>query len=532
MSIRAGILKGLVLCSALMALVFLFVVPPLWGEPRSEGGSRVEPFIQNTVRPYSILSSLGLLGHTSSPDLIAPTSSELFLLPTSTGMRSHTTAFAEENSVVFSEFIAPSEGATSTIQNILAMPTSSSILMFTSSTEAVVSSTLPVDVTPPLVINSATATPEIWVFTVGAGTPVNIKIEPTLCAITSSTPSRVARINELAWMGTVNSFTDEWVELYNTSSSSLSLAGVQLVASSSKSLFSVRFDGNDTIPANGYFLLERTNDTSVPNLTADKIYTGALNDDDEVVELFDVGCNSLDRIDFKKDFPAISINIDRRSMELKQDGTFALYEGDIDATSGIFGSPKRENSNFILETTSSTVEVVASSTEIIEVVPQISNVSSTPRVVINEILFDGVGSDKGKEFVELYNLSDIDQDLKGWSLRLLKTGATSTTSLAVFGDNSSDVVIIPQRGFLLVGLNSYDAANFNTITADVRRSNVLPNGEDEASILLFDANKNEVDPVVYTASSIAIEGQSLQRSEIGIFVISDVPSPQNTFFAP
>ncbi|MBI5420969.1 MAG: lamin tail domain-containing protein [Parcubacteria group bacterium] len=495
-------------------------------------------------------------------------------------------SFLEENKPIFSEFVAPKEDTTLPIQNVLVLSLGSSTSFSASS------STVPIDIAPSSTQDITTGTQPL-----SNNTPVSISILPPLCTGVSSTPvgslsnlpSRAVRLNEIAWMGTTGSYTNEWMELYNTTSSSYSLAHAQLIASSSKSLFSIRFGDSDVIPPFGYFLLERTNDTSVPNIVADKIYTGALTDEGEVIELFDSGCNSVDRVDFKNDFPVVSKNTDRRSMELKQDGFFGLYEGDVDGVSGIFGTPKRQNSipiqiSFTTTSTGSLVDVsnfsaststsdVASSTttstnEIVEIVasstPSSTNdgvvatstvdtqnasssdsissfASSTElvasstvvvapplysNIIISEILFNPIGSDKGKEFVELYNPFDTEQNLKGWALRLLKTGATSTTSLATFGDSSSDTVIVSQHGFLLVGLNSYDAANFGGVTANVRRSSVLPNGEDGVSVILLDANKTEVDRVTYTAQAITKEGQSLERNTQGIFVIQETPQPQ------
>ena len=52
-----------------------------------------------------------------------------------------------------------------------------------------------------------------------------------------------------------------------------------------------------TIPAGGYFLLERTDDGSVPGVTADQIYTGALGNAGEVLALRDGGAVLHDSVD-------------------------------------------------------------------------------------------------------------------------------------------------------------------------------------------------------------------------------------------
>ena len=88
-------------------------------------------------------------------------------------------------------------------------------------------------------------------------------------------------INEIAWMGTTNSVNDEWIELHNNGSSSVSLEGWSLVAS----------DGSPNIPLSGtisageYVLLERTDDNVVPGVTALVLYTGALSNTGEHLKL-------------------------------------------------------------------------------------------------------------------------------------------------------------------------------------------------------------------------------------------------------
>jgi phosphatidylserine/phosphatidylglycerophosphate/cardiolipin synthase-like enzyme len=97
-------------------------------------------------------------------------------------------------------------------------------------------------------------------------------------------------INEVAWMGTTANTADEWVELYNTTGSSVSLTGWMLAATDGTP--SVSLSGS--IAAYGYYLLERTDDTSVPGITADKIYTGAMGDGGELLQLRDSGSTLID----------------------------------------------------------------------------------------------------------------------------------------------------------------------------------------------------------------------------------------------
>jgi len=97
-------------------------------------------------------------------------------------------------------------------------------------------------------------------------------------------------INEIAWMGTTGSSSNEWIELYNTTGSSISLTSWTL--KSTDNTPSVTLSGS--IGPYGYYLLERTDDNTIPGITADKIYTGAMTDTGELLELRDSSTTLID----------------------------------------------------------------------------------------------------------------------------------------------------------------------------------------------------------------------------------------------
>jgi phosphatidylserine/phosphatidylglycerophosphate/cardiolipin synthase-like enzyme len=97
-------------------------------------------------------------------------------------------------------------------------------------------------------------------------------------------------VSEVAWMGTTSSSANEWIELYNTTSSSVSLTGWTLNAVDGTPSISL----TGSIGAYSYYLLERTDDNSVPGITADKIYTGAAGDGGEQLVLRDGSSNVID----------------------------------------------------------------------------------------------------------------------------------------------------------------------------------------------------------------------------------------------
>src|SRR3989338_4194837 len=106
-------------------------------------------------------------------------------------------------------------------------------------------------------------------------------------------------INEVAWMGTAISANNEWMELHNDGTSSIALDGWKLESVSGGP--SIVLAGS--VSACGFFLLERTDDTSVPNISADAIYTGALSNAGEHLVLRDAASTTVDEIQASSGWP-------------------------------------------------------------------------------------------------------------------------------------------------------------------------------------------------------------------------------------
>lgn len=111
-------------------------------------------------------------------------------------------------------------------------------------------------------------------------------------AVTAATLHDVTII-QVAWMGTVNSANDEWLQLHNNTGSAVNLSGWTLSAADGTP--SINLSG--VIPAGSDFLLERTDDTSMPQVPADLIYSGALSNDGENLSLFDDSAHLIDQVD-------------------------------------------------------------------------------------------------------------------------------------------------------------------------------------------------------------------------------------------
>ena len=99
-------------------------------------------------------------------------------------------------------------------------------------------------------------------------------------------------INEIAWMGTVDSSTNEWIELAN-SGGAVDLTGWILRIEGKKD---IALSGS--ISAGEYYLIERTDDSTVPNIPADLAtsFGTGLSNDGALLILLDSSGAEVDRI--------------------------------------------------------------------------------------------------------------------------------------------------------------------------------------------------------------------------------------------
>ncbi|PIP22618.1 MAG: hypothetical protein COZ91_00660 [Candidatus Nealsonbacteria bacterium CG_4_8_14_3_um_filter_39_7] len=152
---------------------------------------------------------------------------------------------------------------------------------------------------------------------------------PCLC-FASAKPLDVA-INEIAWMGTKTSANDEWLELYNKSNQDINLEGWVLKANDGSP--EIKLKGS--ILSLGYFLLERTDDNTLPAIKADQIYKGALGNNGEKLELYDNLGTLIDSVDCHSKWLA-GDNSSKQTME-RANNNWQTSENPG-------GTPKAENS--------------------------------------------------------------------------------------------------------------------------------------------------------------------------------------------
>ena len=136
-------------------------------------------------------------------------------------------------------------------------------------------------------------------WTGGVGTIANVNAASTTItmngdySITANFEVAPVVINEIAWMGTRANSADEWIELYNNTDEEINLTGWILKADDG----TPNIELSGIILSNDFFLLEQGSDNTIKGIPADQIYTGALNNEGEKLELFDPYGNLIDIID-------------------------------------------------------------------------------------------------------------------------------------------------------------------------------------------------------------------------------------------
>jgi hypothetical protein len=146
-------------------------------------------------------------------------------------------------------------------------------------------------------------------------------------------------LSEIAWMGTAQSASDEWIELMNRSGAPVDIGGWQLLDKGGQ-IKVVISHGARLTGDKPYYLLERTNDDSVPGVDADEIYVGALSNSGEAVRLFDEQCDLVDEAVARTSWPAGDASQKRAMERDPADLSWRTYSGAADGASGMLGTPR------------------------------------------------------------------------------------------------------------------------------------------------------------------------------------------------
>lgn len=357
---------------------------------------------------------------------------------------------------------------------------------------------------PPTATSTATDTATITNTPTNTSTPT-LTFTPSNTPIFSLTPTLTPTpgdviISEVAWMGTAASTSDEWIELYNTRASSINLAGWRLVNSSG----SVDIVLSGTIPANGFFLLERAHDLTVSDVAADQIYTGALADTNDNLTLSKPDGTISDTANSNGGaWPAGTGAPNFYSMERVVVGGVPMADIDLGwvsstnsalwtkhdaAGSLIHGTPNGNNWGFTVTATgtataSPTASKTSTPTRTLTPTrtPTLGLCATTASsVVISEVAWGGTAASSSDEWIELYNPSSTLIDLTNWKIRIT-SGSTSVNIILVNDINPLGFFLLERTDDNTV----LDVVANQIFTADIANSGVI--------MQLFDATGKCVD---------------------------------------
>lgn len=146
-------------------------------------------------------------------------------------------------------------------------------------------------------------------------------------------------INEIAWMGTEASHADEWIELYNDNDSSVNLEGWALKTTEG----APKINLVGIISAKGFYLLERTDETTLSDIAANQIYTGALKNSGESLELYNNLGILIDSVDCSSGWFA-GDNSAKQTMERINPQLPGSHLENWGTSQNPGGTPKAENS--------------------------------------------------------------------------------------------------------------------------------------------------------------------------------------------
>lgn len=264
-------------------------------------------------------------------------------------------------------------------------------------------------------------------------------------------------MNEIAWMGTVESYNNEWIELYNNTEIQINLGGWILRATDGTPTVNI----SGTIEPHGYFLLERTDDNTLANQAADQIYTGALGNSGEHLELVNSSGTIIDDVNSWGNWFA-GDNTTKQTMERKTPILTGSDPTGWGTSANVAGTPRAQNSVLILSGTNSPPESSPSPLQQEQNPvqdPTLASTSTTPdslpsspnadiaitypeNIFINELMSSPLGADEVEEWIELENKNNEQVDISLWQIQDT-IGAVNTY---IFPESST----MPPNGFFVL----------------------------------------------------------------------------------
>ena len=122
-------------------------------------------------------------------------------------------------------------------------------------------------------------------------------------------------INEIAWMGSAQSFTHEWIELRNISGGAVNMSGWQVVNENDRLHFTFP---QQSVFKEQFLTIARGAANDALKLGASSIFTGSIRNSNEGLRLFDNNCRLIDEALASPSWPA-GDNSTKQTMERRND---------------------------------------------------------------------------------------------------------------------------------------------------------------------------------------------------------------------
>ncbi len=336
--------------------------------------------------------------------------------------------------------------------------------------------------------------------------------------------NRKIYLNEIAWMGTAVSANDEWLEIKNNSTVEANLFGWQIKNQTGK--IKIVFNDQIKISPGGFLLLERTDDNSVAQVEADKIYSGAMSNDGEWLKFFDSKCNLIDEVNASWGWGKFGGENDTKKT-LERNAADPHWHTSVNAG----GTPRSENS--IPKLTSSTggglpddEPVNPSPPEPPAPAPTSTGDNPPPQsqsvsILVSEIMA-GSSLSSGDEFVELYNFGSEPINLTGWTIKKKSSTGSETSLVAV--SRLEGKVIPAGKYFLLAHEEEYKGS----VSPDVWWPKSYTLAYINNAIVIYSADSQKVEEVFWAEIPKDTSYERENLTENSGFKAQGSPNPKNS----
>ncbi|MFN3199254.1 MAG: lamin tail domain-containing protein [Bradymonadia bacterium] len=276
-------------------------------------------------------------------------------------------------------------------------------------------------------------------------------------------------INELLPNPSGTDRGQEYVELINAGTGRVDLTGWSLgdLSAADRHVF----DGTELAPGEVLVIFDQGDHAAIAGAINSSSGSLSLNNGGDTITLFDAAGGVADQVIYGDDLVEDGISLNRAS------------DGEIEA-------------EFVLHTLvegalgNMSPGLRSSGEDFIEPPP-------VQAVMINELLPNPVGTDRGQEYIELVNVGEVDVDLAGWTL-----GDAVSANRHVF----SGPQVLPVGESIVI----FDRGEHPEVPGHlVASSGSLSLNNSNERVVLFSALGVEMDSVVYEAS---VEGVALNRA--------------------